>query len=479
MKIIKHLLLIKIVLVVVLMLSLWSTRIPDQPFHAVTATTAQQNFHVIEFNDKGQMHDDKQWQALSQRLAQQPGAELLIFIHGWHHNAAPTDENFVAFSSFYQQMAARDPQRNLIGLYIGWRGDSYDPFWLDGSDDPYSMVEPLDFPTIYGRKATARRIGKTGLSDLLDQLDAKTTAGQLQRYVLIGHSLGGAMALHASKERLKQSLEQGKVNPNLYILLNPAVTAKEYKPLDEWLSVDRQKPAMVVLQSKGDFAVKEAFNLLKDGERAMGNSWAITHDMDQCSGNDCSRVVDIPLALQKHDAIPGCMMTLNGTGWKVRARLQARRTVQSCADANMQAVWVLAVSDEIIYGHNGILTEQHAMALSEVMALIDRNQNQLPLHAVSGEAAEVPAAEVPSTDSPDQPTTEVTPDREPQGTDDADTEKLQTEPQVMASPVQNNHASSAHNANRGSAVDPSLTESTLNTTPTNDKPSSDGGDIKR
>lgn len=372
---------VKVILLSLLTLSVVLTYIPDQPYHQITAETSKQNFHVIEFNDQGQPHLASQSQALLDRITVNntgTAPELLIFVHGWHQSAKPDDANFVAFQQFYQKMSEQDPQRNLIGVYIGWRGDTFDPFFLDGSNDPYSQVEALDFPTIFQRKRTARTIGETGLSQLLDRLDGLVAEKKMQRYVLIGHSLGGAMALHASKERIRNAVMTEQDNPNLFLLLNPAVHAKEYRPLDSLLSVDRQKPSMVVLQSKGDFAVKEAFNYLKDGERAVGNSWAITHDIDRCPSGDCSRPFAMPEFLLKHDQKPGCMMTLPQSGWKVRARLQARRTVQTCADANMQAVWVLAVSDDIIYGHNGILTPQHAGALSEVMAMIDLHRNQLP-----------------------------------------------------------------------------------------------------
>lgn len=369
----------KIALLALILLSLALSYIPDRPYHAVTDATAQQDLHVIEFNDLGFMHNSEQFTALKQRLAAQQGtAELLIFIHGWHHSAAPDDENFVAFQQFYQQMANKDPQRNLLGLYIGWRGDKYDPLWLDGSTDATSQVEALDFLTIFERKQVARRIGKTGFSQLLDELDLLVGQGQLQRYIVLGHSLGGAIALHGSKARLSASIAAGQDNPNLFVLLNPAVRASEYKPMDQLLSVDRQKPAMVVLQSKTDFALTEAWLWLRDGERVMGNSWAITHDVDRCPRGDCSIPLKIPSSLAAHDAKPGCLMTLAQSGWKIRARLQARRLVQTCPDANMQAVWVLAVSNDIISGHNGILTSQHAGALTEVMQMIDRYQNKLP-----------------------------------------------------------------------------------------------------
>jgi len=397
----------KLVLLALVMVSVVLSYIPDIPYHVPTADTGRQNFHVIEFDDHGEPHLAEQWQSLHQRITQTyvgPAPELVIFIHGWHHSAKPDDHNFVAFQRFYQQMAVNDPQRNLLGLYIGWRGDKYDPLFLDGSTDPESEVEPLDFPTIYQRKTVAKRIGQRGMSLLLDELDLLVAQRKLQRYVLIGHSLGGAIALHASKDRIKSAIERQQDNPNLFILLNPAVHASEYRPLDTLLSLDRQKPSMAVLQSKGDFAVKEAFNWLKDGERAVGNSWAITHDIDKCPRSNCNTPLKMPASLIAHDRKPGCMMTLDGSGWKIRARLQARRTVQSCPDANMQAVWVLAVSDDIINGHNGILTPEHGKALSEVMSKIDLYRNQLPRDVVESPPTAVPTdgSIVPDRSSSDE-----------------------------------------------------------------------------
>lgn len=392
----------KLLFLMLLLLCVLLPFIPDQAYHIPSPDIAKQNFHVIEFSDQGQPHDDRQWQGLNARIvhSQTPQIpELLIFVHGWHHSAEPKDENFIAFEQFYRQMAASDKQRNLLGLYIGWRGDKYDPFWLDGSDDAKSWIEPIDFPTILQRKRVAKRIGQQGLSQLLDKLDGLVSEHKLLRYTVIGHSLGGAVVLHASKDRIKTAIDNQQDNPNLFLLLNPAVPAKEYKPLDTLISLDRQKPSMVVLQSKGDFAVKEAFNYIKEGERAVGNSWAITHDIDRCVAGNCETQVKMPSALMAHDQIPGCMMTLPHSGWKIRARLQARRTVQTCPDANMQAVWVLAVSDDIVSGHNGILTPAHAKALSEVMNMIDLYRNQLPKHAVESAANQDLGALAPESEA--------------------------------------------------------------------------------
>ncbi len=202
---------------------------------------------------------------------------------------------------------------------------------------------------------------------LLSSLDKLHRQGTLGRYILVGHSLGGVVALHARKQAILDNLAAGRGETHLTVLLNPAASAKEYQPLDKWLSPEGFGPSMLVLQSKTDFAVREAFNWIKDGERAVGNSWAITHDVDPCSGRDCNKVVKIPQWLLEHDAKPGCMQVLQGAGWKIRARLHARKTVQSCEDANRQAVWVLAVADGVIAGHNGILTDDQALALNAWM----------------------------------------------------------------------------------------------------------------
>ncbi|WP_088209989.1 thioesterase [Shewanella sp. Shew256] len=437
----------KLLFLMLLSLGILLPFIPDQAYHIPGPDIATQNLHVIEFNDQGQPHNDGQWQGLKARILQPNNGtapELLIFVHGWHHSANPTDENFVAFEQFYQQMAASDSQRNLLGLYIGWRGDKLDPFWLDGSEDATSWIEPLDFPTILQRKAVAKRIGKTGLSQLLDKLDGLVAEHQLLRYTVIGHSLGGLVVLHASKDRIKAAIDNEQDNPNLFLLLNPAAPAQDFKPLDTLMSLDRQKPSMVVLQSKGDFAVKEAFNYIKDGERALGNSWAITHDIDKCSGGNCSTPMKMPSALMAHDQIPGCMMTLPHSGWKIRARLQARRSVQTCPDANMQAVWVLAVSDEIVSGHNGILTPDHAKALSEVMGMIDLYRNQLPKHAV-----ESPANEDLATLAPDSETT---------NTSDTQT-SAPAEPMVLVEPLPEGEQPKPQEAQAPSEVSPPVTPS--------------------
>lgn len=360
---------VKVLVCLLLLLSLYCSQIPDQGYHPDAAPNDQRVFWTLEFNDQGQLHFPAQWQRLkSAIIAAGSSAEVMLFVHGWHHNAMPDDDNFIAFQRFAAQWQAQQPS-NRIAVYVGWRGDRVDPFWLDGSNRAESVVESLDFPTIWATKATARTVGEQGLSVILAELAQLQTQQQMARYILLGHSLGGVVAFYASREQVLAEGLQPTSSPHLRILLNPALHANEYKPLDKLLSQQAFHPALWVLQSKGDYAVNKAFRWLQDGERAVGSSWAITHDVDRCPRNNCQAPLKLPQALQAHDAQPGCMMELPQVGWRIRARLQARTGVQSCADANQQLVWVLAVSDQVIQGHNGVLTADQGVALAALLQL--------------------------------------------------------------------------------------------------------------
>ena len=74
-------------LLTLVLISTFVTPIPDQQYHFPDENTANSNFHVVEFNDEGQPHDLKQQQALFDRIKKPDSAtaELVIFVHGWHH----------------------------------------------------------------------------------------------------------------------------------------------------------------------------------------------------------------------------------------------------------------------------------------------------------------------------------------------------------------------------------------------------------
>jgi hypothetical protein len=168
---------------------------------------------VIQFNDDGTPADTRQLTAAATCIAQARrnpnGAIVLLFIHGWHHNAewnTATDEgdsDFRAFRDVLFAMTRREAERyfpnfqtavgrRVVGIYIGWNGDPSDS-WLTNAG-------PLTHLSFWTRYSTAKRIGDgSALRDTIraivartkDRLPSETTAPAPESpLILIGHSMG-------------------------------------------------------------------------------------------------------------------------------------------------------------------------------------------------------------------------------------------------------------------------------------------------
>ena len=86
----------------------------------------------VEFTDRGNVFDREQMNTLLQYIDTQAnspgGATVVVFVHGWKHNPAPADRNLQSFRNMLQSTATAKltGKRRLIGVYIGWRGQSLD-----------------------------------------------------------------------------------------------------------------------------------------------------------------------------------------------------------------------------------------------------------------------------------------------------------------------------------------------------------------
>src|SRR5512135_116803 len=70
------------------------------------------------------------------------GISLVVFVHGWHHSAAADDNNVIAFRALLKDVKKMEDAgggRPVVGLYVGWRGDSL-------------RVKGLDALTFWDRK---------------------------------------------------------------------------------------------------------------------------------------------------------------------------------------------------------------------------------------------------------------------------------------------------------------------------------------
>jgi hypothetical protein len=260
---------------------------PGDPIRAEVAARSIERYKdftlgFIELSDDGHVKDEVQKEQvfdMVRQVAGERGATILTFVHGWHHGASVCDSNVSCFRSVLQGIAD-DPDRlnkgPVIGIYLGWRGDS-------------SRIGMLQGATFYNRKRAAHTIGENGgarvlldLAALEDELNADLDERRSPGFVTMvtaGHSFGGALVFSAVDKALvgewggrdgvgpladsagvkKHRRELG----DLVLLINPAFEAERYRLFDQDLSLpgryEPQCPVLVTVASRGDAAVSTAF----------------------------------------------------------------------------------------------------------------------------------------------------------------------------------------------------------------------------
>lgn len=229
----------------------------------------------VEIDDQGQLRNRAQMQALLDELYTMAAKESLlinVFVHGWHHNAKPGDPNVESFKASLAQLSKverslHDKPRRVVGVYVGWRGESID-------------VPLLNNITFWDRKSTAQEVGHLGMAELLLRLEEISNVKNTQeppvksRLVVVGHSFGGAAVYSATSQILadrfvdsrsgKSSVDTAKGFGDLVVLLNPAFEALSYAPLYDLAQArcsyfDNQQPRLVILTSEADYATKYLF----------------------------------------------------------------------------------------------------------------------------------------------------------------------------------------------------------------------------
>lgn len=256
---------------------------------------------VVQVDDFGQFWEpeaaDRALRAIED-AANETNTVVVLFIHGWHHNAAPGNENLQAFARSVQDIRAtlddnldgqpglyrqarqeltEDGRLNVLGIYVGWRGQS--------------LPMPLDYTTFWGRKAAAERVGNGDLREFIARIQSLYAArcearrtGKVRTFmgfVSIGHSFGGQALFRAVAGRFEQELIEQTAKAkrsrsgqtpekscvegvgDLVILVNPALEALQFERIHtlgrQLDSGPAQVPRMLVVSSKGDWASKALF----------------------------------------------------------------------------------------------------------------------------------------------------------------------------------------------------------------------------
>lgn len=273
---------------------------------------------VVEFDDQGRLRADRQFTALFDLLHEEArkadrtttdtkrpgGVSIVVFVHGWRHNAVPNDENIkfarrVLYNTHLveKQGGQYNPNsspRTVIGIYVGWRGKS-----LTSPAIFPSFTRGIEVLSFWDRKFSAERIATGSVRELFAKLknfrDRENTVpkgtavpenckdnrpGQTEtqlcrkvRLLIVGHSFGGLLVFNAISESLIRSVTQfdhGKDEEDvvgeyadLVVLVNPAIEGSRYEPLHQAVLrrkySGRQLPIFVAVTAANDWATRYAF----------------------------------------------------------------------------------------------------------------------------------------------------------------------------------------------------------------------------
>lgn len=308
---------------------------------------------VIEFDDQGAFYDRRQLDALEEKLRELAGEDtiILVFVHGWKHNADREDDNLLSFQQLLEQTAAADKASGarVLGVFIGWRGRSLSGLGLENF-------------TFWDRKQAAHRVGEGSVREVFWRLREfrRNNIGRdrLSPVVILGHSFGGLIVYTAVAESLIEAASTaGGDAPSsladLVVLVNPAFEAVRYLPVHSKLEhcgessfPPGQKPVFVSVTAENDWATGLAFPL--------GSVWSLLQEETRGKQEQDSLVRTmghVPWMATHRISAAG-----HASGDPAKQRPIGPAVIERTRFADNNPFWVMAASSEVICGHNHIFT---------------------------------------------------------------------------------------------------------------------------
>lgn len=327
----------------------------------------------------GKFFEDTDLGAIGRWLEAGRNAPIVVYIHGWHHNATDRKENLPKFRAFIKQLdddiCEVAKQRGssgactpVQGLFVGWRGDSLDP-WL--------LPDILDVATFGSRKRASVRVGTGDLQKVL-----QLVSGFKDRDVFIaGHSLGANALYHALREQGKFKV----ADRHEYFLLNPATTSAEFDEVFEELSrraerddqlanlttlraaqlriLRREHRKVMVIQANKDWVVGSLF--------ASAYGLPIGFDKERRThAAEAAPIAACP-ALNDRSVTDYCNFTLD-SGLTIRPYSSY---AEHCEVAFGKATWIVEADRTLSSSHGDIWDSEQRCALGELIA---KRVNRVP-----------------------------------------------------------------------------------------------------
>ena len=385
-----------------------------------------------EFDDQGWSYSsDAQIRAIQTRLESELNDSqynefdysVMVFVHGWHHNAHDNDCNVQearqmvklaseSFDGAYKSHVWKR-QRRVFGIYVGWRGESID-------------AAGLRYVTAIDRRDTAEKVAKGSVRQLFAnlhelQLAAKAAAGTVlgrsshvddgsgssdasrRMYTtVVGHSFGGLIVFNSLSQQMTNDLtaalqsnalmgcseykavgaavpDPARNWPDEVILINPAFEASRFETLNRL--ADRSAacgyqggiPLLTVVTADDDFwtgpafaAARRLLTLFEGYDRSSRLAHAEEEESNLHAIGFVSRYRTHRLCVRE------------GPGGNYATVSLTPALGRGSKDLAARPVWVVGAPPDIVYGHNGFLyaRSRHGRPLPYLLDwLIDRHLN--------------------------------------------------------------------------------------------------------
>ncbi|MFT5498398.1 MAG: hypothetical protein ACI9TH_003810, partial [Kiritimatiellia bacterium] len=222
---------------------------PLQPFitrsyePALATNRTGKTFAVVEFDEQGELWQREQLSGLLTHIdeVKRSGQNvlLMLYVHGWNHNASPRSENYRRFRALIEELPiesiklgpSNERPNHLMGVYIGWPGRGIDTRvfsvpWAEtrwGASTGlgtrmvgglYDFVYQLsDLPrvfTFWNRAGVAEKVSQVAATETLLAITAALKMPVINeqeqlgdmRMIVIGHSMGGLVVERAMNQAL-------------------------------------------------------------------------------------------------------------------------------------------------------------------------------------------------------------------------------------------------------------------------------------
>ena len=220
----------------------------------------------VEFDDEGSLADRAQLALLLADLRARTAradTTILLYVHGWNHNAGIHDSNVACFNELlkataimqagYKSEDQRTP-RAVYGIYVGWPGVVYDNDKLNTA------------LTFFGRQSAADRIGDRGalLTLFSDIGEIRNLRNRTRtKFVIVAHSLGARMTYKALRPIMQRAAYETRTDQSSFVadvavMVNPALSADEHTERAALIAAQAAQgsagdtPAFVIATSKDD-----------------------------------------------------------------------------------------------------------------------------------------------------------------------------------------------------------------------------------